>query len=180
MPRCQASRSIFVDAVGPPDGQHVDHAATAYIDHVLVEQMVADVADPAFATEEGDVGGMGGIAEGVVEAHYVVIGVTAGGRQEADPRPDVAGQRAYEVVEQRVSRLHGEAPASEGDDLAFLSHGRIFAVRSGSPFGPASKISRLAIVRQYQHPRRKIREPERIGCGVLRSRLPAAGRWGSR
>src|SRR5581483_9666889 len=81
-----------VDPVRPPDGQQADQAATAHIDHVLGEQVSADVADAPLAAEETEVRWLGSVAEGVVKADDVVVSVPAGCRQEADLREGAARQ----------------------------------------------------------------------------------------
>ena len=72
--------------VRPPDAEQADQAAAADVDQVLRQQVRADVRHAPLAAEEADVRGPRPVAEGVVEADHVVVGVAAGGGQEADAR----------------------------------------------------------------------------------------------
>src|SRR4029077_16013563 len=101
------------------DPEQADDAAAADVDQVLGEQVAAQILGPLLAAEEGDVAGLAAMGgEGPVEADDVMVGVAAGGGQEADPRPLGPGQAEHVVVEQRVPRLPREAAAAEGDYLA--------------------------------------------------------------
>ena len=130
--------------------------------------------------------------EGAVEADDVVVGVAAGRGQEADPRPLGLGQAEHVVVEQGVARLHREAAAAEGDDLAgcrlheemFVARrrrGRCTAVRSsarGARPGvqQAQLVARPGAAAPSRSPRGCRgggRSPP--GSGPPRSASPAAG-----
>ena len=77
-----------VEAVGAPGAEHADDAAAADVDQVLGEQVLAQVGGAVVAAEQRDVRRLADAAgEGPVEADDVVVGVTARGREEADPRP---------------------------------------------------------------------------------------------
>ena len=107
--------------MGPPGAEHADHVAPADVDQVLGQEMggqvVLDAPGALVAAKEGYVAGLAEGREAAVEAHHVVVGVTRGGRQEADARPRGIQQRQDVVVQQRSVFLHREPAASKGDDL---------------------------------------------------------------
>ena len=135
-----------VEPVRAPGAQQAEHAAAADVDQVLGEQMGAQVADAAVAAEERDVRRLADAAgERPVEAHDVVIGVTAGGREEADARSFAppASQSEDVLVEQRVARLHREAAAAEGDDLAVVPRGELEDVGLVHLTAPPPRVARV-------------------------------------
>ncbi len=99
-----------VEPVRAPGAEHAEHVAAADVDDVLAEQVrgevVLDAVGALVAAEQRQVAGVAGGGEATVEAHDVVVGVTACGRQEADTRPAGAGEREHVVVEQRAVTLH--------------------------------------------------------------------------
>src|SRR5204862_6365057 len=102
-----------------------DAGAAADVDDVTGEHVLVDVRRTAVAAEERQVRGLATSGlEGAVEANDVVVGIPRRGGQEADPRSLAAAQLQDVVVEQRVTPLHREAAAAEGDDLPPVSHRR--------------------------------------------------------
>ena len=85
-PASSASQQQLVDAVGAPDRDQVEQAAAADVDHVLGEEVGLEVDRGVAQAEQGDLGGLGTpAAERAAEAVDLVVGITAGGRQQADP-----------------------------------------------------------------------------------------------
>ena len=158
----------LVDPVGAPDPEQADHAAAADVDQVLGEQVAAQVLRPLLAAEEGDVAGLAAVGgEGPVEADDVVVGVAAGGGQEADPRPLGPGQAEHVVVEQRVARLHREAAAAEGDDLPGRRlHYPIVAAAAPGVVVQRSEVPCPALARVYRHADAGPPGPERLSLST--------------
>ena len=139
-----------VDAMRAPDAEQADHAAAADVDQVLREEVAANVLRTLLAPEQRDVAGLAAVGrEGAVEADDVVVGVAAGRGQEADARPLRAPEAEHVVVEQRVSRLHREAAAAEGDDLSQ----RILHTQMVAASGPTSVVQRSEVRAAGARPR---------------------------
>ena len=111
-----------VDPMRPPDAEQADQAATADIDHVLRQEVRADVRHTPLPSEEADVRWSGPVPEGVVEPHHVVVSIAARGGQEADARISRPREAEDVVVEKRVSRLLGEASTAESNNLSRRLH----------------------------------------------------------
>ena len=98
-----------VDAVRPPDREHVDGVPAAHVDDVLREQVGSQVAP--VARDERQVRRTRPVGrEGGVEADDVGVGVARGGGHEADRRQRDPGQREDEVVERRVAARAPKPP----------------------------------------------------------------------
>ena len=115
-----------VDAVRAPRAQQAQDAAAADVDQVLREQVPFDVAldraRPLVAAEQRQMAAVGDRGEATVEPHDVVVGVAAGGRDEAHPRPRAAGDLQREVIDELVAGLHREPAAAEREDLRDPAH----------------------------------------------------------
>src|SRR3954453_14318855 len=114
--------------------------------------MLAHLARAAVAAEQRDVRRIADLAREVpVEAHDVMVRITRGGREEADPGLLSPGQREHVVVEQRIPRLHAESAAAIGDDLWWTStcHGAECTVDEPGCAGTAgtSRIDRPSCAR---------------------------------
>jgi hypothetical protein len=169
-----------VEAVRAQHAHQADDAAAADVDQILVEQVRAHVVGAAVAPEQRHVRRLAAARREVaVEADDVVVGVARRGREEADLRPLAPGRRGqpeHVVVEERVARLHREAAATEGDDLARARHGAETREGSRPPQefrargrAPLDRVSEAAGGAGYPAP--PARMPNR------RTASAAPGRW---
>ena len=144
----------LVDAVRPPNPEQADHAAAADVDQVLGEQVVAQVLRPLLAAKEGDMARLAAVGgKGAVEADDVMVGIAACRGQEADPRPLAVAEAQHVIVQQRIARLHREAAAAEGHDLASRSlHRQMVAAAGTSTVVQGSEVRPVAIARVYSAP----------------------------
>ena len=95
--------------------------------------MLAHAGDRAIAPEEREVRRVRPLLrELLVEAHDVVVGVAeAVGRKQTRGR-DLPVRPKDVVVQKRIAALHGEAAATEGDDLTTLAfHSRKYRPWNG-------------------------------------------------
>ena len=102
-----------------PDGKQVDHAPAADVDDVLLQQAGADVDGVRGQAEQRQVRRLAvELEERAVEALDLLVGIAAGGRQQADAWLDAAREVEHVTVERRVSRRGREAPAPHRDEPA--------------------------------------------------------------
>ena len=117
MPACHASRRIASTPVGPPQREQVDQRAAADVDHVLREEVLAQRDRVRAEPEQRDGRRLAQlVAERGVEAADLVLGVAAGGGEQADPRLAGGRERADVVVERRVAGVHREPAAAHRED----------------------------------------------------------------
>ncbi len=120
-----------------PDRQQVDEAATADVDQILFEQVVAQRDRPPAEPEQREVRGVTGpLAEGGVEVGDLLGGVASRGRQDADLRPAAGAlgrQPQQQLADGPVRGARGEVVAPEGEDAP--DHQAATAVESASGTG---------------------------------------------
>ena len=107
-PRFPGTPQRPVDAVDAPDREHVLRVAAADVDDVLLAQEGIDVVDGP--VEQREVARLRAAREGVVEAGDIGRRLTAGRRQEADPRPIPPRGRPGERQDVLVERVGSNPP----------------------------------------------------------------------
>jgi hypothetical protein len=107
--------------VGSPDRHQVEQAAAAGVDHVLGQQLLAQVHGILPEPEEGDhLGDAVVLGERAAEAGDLVLRVAARGRQEADARPRRPGELHDQIADRVVADPPVEVVAAESQDAAHL------------------------------------------------------------
>src|SRR3954449_7247445 len=113
---------MLIDAVGAPDAEQRQDRPAADVDHVLLEQVLADLPRARVTAEERDVRRIADLAREVaVEADDVVVGIPGRRRKEADLRLLASAQTQDVLVKEGIARLHGEAASPIGHDLRWTS-----------------------------------------------------------
>ena len=76
------------DLMRLPDREQIDQAAAADVDQILGEEVIAQRHRLAAEPKQGEIRGLAGsLPKGRIEAADLLGGITARGRQDADPRP---------------------------------------------------------------------------------------------
>ena len=117
--------------MGPPDRYEVDQAPAARVDHVLAEELLAKVDRVLAQPEQRDhLRNAVSLGERAAEAGDLVLGVSAGRRQQADLRPRRLSQLDDQVADGVVAHAAVEIVAAEGEDAARAHRGAYAAWRT--------------------------------------------------